>query len=133
MPNGRLATPAVSTTEKNDSTAAPVQTWASSRRTGMPSRAARSARSADARTATPVSVNLSTDATTASSTGATTRAITSLASKTTPPSSTRSSNGVGSERTAGPSPHRSGRASAAKASTCDRPMVATVRMRRGER
>ena len=73
------------------------------------------------------------DCTFTSVSGATINAIRSLASKTTPPTSSDRSNGAGRERIAGPSPHRSGSANEANASTWDRPIVATVRIRRGAR
>jgi hypothetical protein len=130
-PKGRLVTPAVRTTEANDNTVAIVQTWTSRRRTGTPSRAARSARSALARTAIPVSVVRSRTASATMRSGATITANRSLASKTTPPNSPDHSNGAGSVRMPGPSPQSCGRSSDANASTWARPIVATVSSSRG--
>ena len=132
-PKGRLVTPAVRQTDTNDSTAARVQTWASSRRTGMPSSEARSGRSAAARTAVPVSVRRRNSASPPIISGATTSAIRSFASKLTCPTLKLSSKGGGSVRIAGPSPHARGRSSAQKPRICDRPRVATVSCRRGAR
>ena len=114
-PKGRLVTPAVSTTEANDSTVASVHTCASSRRTGMPSSAARSERSAAARTAVPVSVRRSRTATAMIASGATIeRAIRSFASKATRRPRRSNSNGGGIVRMAGPSPQARGSSSAAE-------------------
>jgi hypothetical protein len=132
-PKGRLVTPAVRHTDTNDSTAASVHTCASRRRTGMPRIEARSARSAAARTAVPVSVTLRKKARPPMSSGATTRAIRSLASKNTSPTLKEISNGAGMVRIAGPSPQARGSSNAANPRIWDSPRVATVSCSRGAR
>ena len=125
--------PAASTTEANDSTVARTHTRVSSRCTGTPRVAARSSRSAAARTPRPVSVRRSTTAIVASRAGATTTATRSLALNPTPPIWAVHANGGGMRRIAGPAPQARGSHRAPKASTWARPSVATVSSNRGER
>ena len=80
-PMGRPTTPARRNTPLNARRVATIQTTVWSRLTGMPSRAARSARSAEARTAMPTSVRRRNTARAIITSGATTRAASSSAPK----------------------------------------------------
>ena len=113
---------------------ATVHTTVCRRRTGMPSVLARSARSALARTAVPASLRRSQSASAMKATGMRIIAMMSLPEKTVPLTSKLAEKGASSRVWAKASlPNAWGRNSAAPVSTWARPIVATVRMRRGAR
>jgi hypothetical protein len=132
-PSGRPTTPAWRNSARNDSAAATAQTMVCRRPTGMPSRAARSARSAAARTATPTSVNRRNAATAIIASGASTHATRWSASNTSGATSARQVNGAVIEVLSGSSPQMLGTMREANESNWARPIVATVRIRRGWR
>ena len=110
---------------------ATIQTTVCRRLTGMPSRAARSARSADARMAMPTSVRRRKTARAIITSGATIRAATSSAPKISGSMVKRMSQGRSRAWAWGRSPHRRGRSRAHAPRRVASPMVATVRMSRG--
>ncbi len=123
--------PARRNTARNAKTVARTHTMVWSRRMGMPSDAARSARSAPARIAMPVSLRRRNQANPTSTIGTATTATTSVPRNTIGSIVKCTSNGAGIELPV--TLNQRGSSSAAAASTCAIPIVATERTRRGER
>ena len=133
VPMGSPTAPARSHIPKNASTVATVQTIVCRRRTGTPSVAARSARSALPRTATPMLLSRSQAASAMNAMGIAIIAITSLPLKIVLPTWNLTENG-GSRRLVWKSwPNAWARNRPAPIRTWERPIVATVRIRRGAR
>ncbi len=131
VPMGSPMIPARRKTARNASTAAMTHTRVSSLRTGMPSSAARSAFSAVPRTATPTRVRRNS-ASSVHTTGTATAAMISPPRNFTNPMVNCALIGAGSGSVLVTSNQRGSRRPA-PASTCARPMVATLRISRGER
>jgi hypothetical protein len=130
-PIGSPTAPARRNMARKARTDATVHTTVCSRRTGMPSVDARSARSAAPTMAMPTIERLKNAASATSTAGTTSMVSTSLALKIVPPSSKSHPTG-GLSRVSNPSsPNARGSSSAAAVSTCATPMVATVTTSRG--
>lgn len=133
LPIGIPTEPARRNMARKASTLAIAHTTVWRRFTGTPSIAARSARSAAPRIATPTLERRRNSASATSAAGTRIRVRTSFALKRVGATVKLSSNG-GAMRSPKPSPRkRRGRNSAAPVRSWDRPMVATMRIRRGAR
>jgi hypothetical protein len=140
-PSGTPTTPARRNTATNASPAATIHTTICTRRTGMPSRLARSALSALARTAMPMSVNRKNAASAAMHSPTANMATMSLPPNTTGAISNSSPNGDGNDVGADSTSKTRGNASLASdgsarptpANSWASPSVATVRISRGAR
>ena len=130
LPSGTPSTVACRNRARNDSPAASDHTIVDRRATGMPSIAARSPRSAAARTARPVWVAPRNRATPTIASGATMAAIRSLALSTTEPISNVQSNGAAMRSDAALRPQSRGVMIASTTRSVAMPIVATVSTRR---
>ncbi len=130
-PIGSPTTPARSHAPLKARRVATIQTTVWSRLTGMPRRAARSARSAEARTAMPTSVRRRNTARAIITSGATTRAASSSAPKMIGSTVNWMSQGRSRAWADGRSPQSRGSNRLQAPSRVARPMVATVRISRG--
>ena len=130
-PIGRPTAPARRNMARNASTEATTHTTVCRRLTGMPSVKARSARSAAPTMAMPMVERWRNRASASRHTGTTIIVRMSLALNVTPPKTQLASNGWGRRVPNDWSPKARGRNSPAPASSCDRPMVATVSTSRG--
>ena len=132
VPSESPTIPARRNTARNASNDANIHTTECTRRTGMPSSAARSASSAQARMATPRRVRRNSASPTNAS-GITTSATTSFPPKVNGSTVNERSNGAGKLCGGRPTPNHPGRSNPSPASSWARPMVATVRISRGDR
>ena len=108
LPIGAPRMPARRNSATNDNAAASAHTTVDNRETGMPSMLARSLRSADARTATPIRVRLRNSATSTITIGATISATKSFDSKRNGPISSFHGNICGKRCEAAFLPHQRG-------------------------